>query len=203
MNQRGRGSPCPLDRLEPERAPDAAWAEEAGHLWERLLSEPVDAERVVVVDDGVLEVRAGVIVAQALHLGNAHREQICAILTSLGIEPPGHPALGVRAGDRADLGTNRCPLTAGAAQVCSVPPREAGPGRQRPEEGAMALDDPSRGRARNKARNKSQELKGQVKEAAGRVTDNPRLEAEGRADQTKANLKQAAEKVKDALRPRR
>jgi uncharacterized protein YjbJ (UPF0337 family) len=67
----------------------------------------------------------------------------------------------------------------------------------------MALDDRSRGRARNKARNKSQELKGQVKEAAGRATDNPGLEAEGRADQTKANLKQAAEKVKDALRPHR
>jgi uncharacterized protein YjbJ (UPF0337 family) len=67
----------------------------------------------------------------------------------------------------------------------------------------MALDDRSRARARNKARNKSQELKGQVKEAAGRATDNPGLEAEGRADQTKANLKQAAEKVKDALRPHR
>jgi uncharacterized protein YjbJ (UPF0337 family) len=67
----------------------------------------------------------------------------------------------------------------------------------------MALDDRSRGRARNKARNKSQELKGQVKETTGRATDNPRLETEGRADQTKANLKQAAEKVKDALRPRR
>ena len=67
----------------------------------------------------------------------------------------------------------------------------------------MALDDRSRGRARNKARNKSQELKGQVKEATGRATDNPRLETEGRADQTKANLKQAAETVKDALRPRR
>jgi uncharacterized protein YjbJ (UPF0337 family) len=63
----------------------------------------------------------------------------------------------------------------------------------------MAIDDRSRG----KARNKSQELKGQVKQAAGRATDNPGLEAEGRADQTKANLKQAAEKVKDALRPRR
>jgi uncharacterized damage-inducible protein DinB len=66
----------------------AAWAEEAGQLWERLLSEPVDAERVLVVDDGALEVRAGVIVAQALHHGNAHREQISAILTSLGTEPP-------------------------------------------------------------------------------------------------------------------
>jgi uncharacterized protein YjbJ (UPF0337 family) len=67
----------------------------------------------------------------------------------------------------------------------------------------MALDDRSRDRARNKTRNKSQELKGQVKEAAGRATDDPGLEAEGRGDQTKANLKQAAEKVKDALRPRR
>jgi uncharacterized damage-inducible protein DinB len=66
----------------------AARAEEAGQLWERLLSEPVDAERVIVVDDGALEVRAGVIVAQALHHGNAHREQICAILTSLSIESP-------------------------------------------------------------------------------------------------------------------
>jgi uncharacterized protein YjbJ (UPF0337 family) len=67
----------------------------------------------------------------------------------------------------------------------------------------MALDDRSRGRARNKTRNKSQELKGQVKEATGRVTGDPSLEAEGRADQTRANLKQAGEKVKDALRPRR
>ena len=39
-----------------------SWA--TRQLWERLLSEPVDAERVFVVDDGALEVRAGVIVAQ-------------------------------------------------------------------------------------------------------------------------------------------
>ena len=67
----------------------------------------------------------------------------------------------------------------------------------------MALDDRSRGRARNKTRNKAQELKGQAKEAAGRAGNDPRLEAEGRADQTRANLKQAAEKIKDAFRPRR
>jgi uncharacterized protein YjbJ (UPF0337 family) len=66
----------------------------------------------------------------------------------------------------------------------------------------MALDDRSRARARNKTRNKAQELKGQAKEAAGRATGNPSLEAEGRGDQVKANLKQAAEKVKDAFRPR-
>jgi uncharacterized protein YjbJ (UPF0337 family) len=67
----------------------------------------------------------------------------------------------------------------------------------------MALDDRSRNRAGNKARNKAQELKGQVKKAAGRASDNPRLEAAGRADQTRANLKQAVEKVKDAFRRRR
>jgi uncharacterized protein YjbJ (UPF0337 family) len=67
----------------------------------------------------------------------------------------------------------------------------------------MALDDRSRARARNKARNKKQELKGQVKEGAGRAKGDPALEAEGRADQTKANLKQAGEKIKDAFRRRR
>jgi uncharacterized protein YjbJ (UPF0337 family) len=62
----------------------------------------------------------------------------------------------------------------------------------------MAVDDSSR----NKARNAAQKAKGQVKEATGRVTGDERLEAEGRADKTKANLKQAGEKVKDAFRGR-
>jgi uncharacterized protein YjbJ (UPF0337 family) len=62
----------------------------------------------------------------------------------------------------------------------------------------MAVDDSSR----NKARNAAQKAKGQVKEAAGRVTGDERLETEGRADKTKANLKQAGEKVKDAFRGR-
>ena len=56
--------------------------------------------------------------------------------------------------------------------------------------------------ARNKTRNAAQRVKGQAKEAAGAVTGNRRLEAEGRADKTKANLKQAVEKVKDAFRGR-
>jgi uncharacterized protein YjbJ (UPF0337 family) len=65
-----------------------------------------------------------------------------------------------------------------------------------------AADDKSRRAARNKTRNAAQKAKGQVKEAAGRVTGDQRLEAEGRADKTRANLKQATEKVKDALRGR-
>lgn len=52
----------------------------------------------------------------------------------------------------------------------------------------------------DKVGNKAEELGGKVKEAAGKATDNERLEAEGRGDQTKANLKQAGENVKDAFR---
>ena len=52
----------------------------------------------------------------------------------------------------------------------------------------------------DKIKNTAQDLGGKVKEAAGRVTDNERLEAEGRADQTAADLKQAGENVKDAFR---
>jgi uncharacterized protein YjbJ (UPF0337 family) len=39
-----------------------------------------------------------------------------------------------------------------------------------------------------------------AKKTAGRATDSPRLEAEGRGDQAKGNLKQAGAKVKDALK---
>ncbi|MGI8516923.1 MAG: DinB family protein [Acidimicrobiia bacterium] len=65
-----------------------ARVDELGPLWEQYVSSQPDGERVHVIDDGAYEVRAGVIVAQALHHGNAHREQICAILTGLEIEPP-------------------------------------------------------------------------------------------------------------------
>jgi uncharacterized protein YjbJ (UPF0337 family) len=65
-----------------------------------------------------------------------------------------------------------------------------------------ADDRAARRAARNKTRNAAQKVKGQVKEAAGRVTGDRRLEAEGRADKTRANLKQAGQKVKDAFRGR-
>ena len=62
--------------------------DETAQRWRQYLSEPVDSERLVMVDEGKYEVYVAVIVAQALHHGNAHREQICSILTSLGLEPP-------------------------------------------------------------------------------------------------------------------
>lgn len=51
----------------------------------------------------------------------------------------------------------------------------------------------------DEAKHKAEELGGKVKEAAGKLTDNERLEAEGRAEQTTANLKQAGDNVKDAF----
>ena len=66
----------------------SARVDESEDRWNRFLSDPVDADRVLLVDDGENAVRAGVIIAQAIHHGNHHREQICAMLTGLGFEPP-------------------------------------------------------------------------------------------------------------------
>jgi uncharacterized protein YjbJ (UPF0337 family) len=51
----------------------------------------------------------------------------------------------------------------------------------------------------DKLENAADEHVGKAKEALGKVTDNDDLEGEGKVDQTKANLKQAGEKVKDAF----
>jgi uncharacterized protein YjbJ (UPF0337 family) len=52
----------------------------------------------------------------------------------------------------------------------------------------------------DKIANKTDELAGQAKEAVGDATDNRDLQAEGQADQSKSNLKQAGEKIKDAFK---
>ncbi|HYU05498.1 MAG TPA: CsbD family protein [Jatrophihabitantaceae bacterium] len=51
----------------------------------------------------------------------------------------------------------------------------------------------------DKAKNKAEEVAGKVKEEFGDATDNTDLEAEGKVDQAKADLKQAGEKIKDAV----
>ena len=51
-----------------------------------------------------------------------------------------------------------------------------------------------------KIRHKEQTTKGKAKKGAGSVTGNRRLKAEGRADQAEGNVKQAADKVKDAFK---
>lgn len=48
--------------------------------------------------------------------------------------------------------------------------------------------------------NKAEELKGAAKEKFGDATDNEDLEAEGSAEQAKAEAKQGAEDAKDAVK---
>lgn len=51
----------------------------------------------------------------------------------------------------------------------------------------------------DKVKDKAQAVKGKVKEETGKATDDRSLEAEGKGDQVKGDLKQAGEKVKDAF----
>ena len=60
------------------------------------------------------------------------------------------------------------------------------------EASGMGLDD--------KISNEAEKVAGKVKEGLGKVTGDERLEAEGKADQVKATLKRAGEKVKDAFK---
>jgi len=52
----------------------------------------------------------------------------------------------------------------------------------------------------DKAKDKAQAAKGHVKETAGKATGNRSLEAKGKGDKVAGNLKQAGEKVKDAVK---
>jgi uncharacterized protein YjbJ (UPF0337 family) len=52
----------------------------------------------------------------------------------------------------------------------------------------------------DKARNVAQDIAGKAKEVAGDATNDDKLKAEGKKDQTAADLKQAGENVKDAFK---
>ena len=56
----------------------------------------------------------------------------------------------------------------------------------------MGMDD--------KAKNSAESGLGKAKEKLGDATNDRDLQAEGKTDQTKADLKQAGEKVKDAFK---
>jgi uncharacterized damage-inducible protein DinB len=75
----------------PSLAELAARHDDISARWDRFLAAPFDAERTFVITwhDGIdRDVPAGVVLAQALHHGNEHRAQICAVLTSIGVQPP-------------------------------------------------------------------------------------------------------------------
>ncbi len=52
----------------------------------------------------------------------------------------------------------------------------------------------------DKLENTGRDASGKVKEATGEASDNERLEAEGKRDQSEADLRKAGEKVKDAFK---
>ena len=52
----------------------------------------------------------------------------------------------------------------------------------------------------DKIDNKAEEFGGKAKEAAGNVTGDRDLQAEGQGDQASSHIKQAGEKVKDAVK---
>jgi uncharacterized protein YjbJ (UPF0337 family) len=52
----------------------------------------------------------------------------------------------------------------------------------------------------DKMANQGESALGKAKEKLGDATDNKDLQAEGKGDQSKADLKQAGEKVKDAFK---
>ena len=56
----------------------------------------------------------------------------------------------------------------------------------------MGLDD--------KITNKAQEAGGKAKQGLGGATDDKELQAEGKADETSSDVKQAGEKIKDAFK---
>ncbi len=51
----------------------------------------------------------------------------------------------------------------------------------------------------DKLKNKRDESQGVAKEHVGKATGDEKMEREGKTDQTKSDLKQAGEKVKDAF----
>ncbi len=67
------------------------WAVDLAATWEEVLAAPQDADRALSRrrrDGSVTQMPAGIVLAQTLHHGNVHREQVCSVLTSQGLEPP-------------------------------------------------------------------------------------------------------------------
>ena len=52
----------------------------------------------------------------------------------------------------------------------------------------------------DKISNAAEDVKGKVKEGAGKATGDDKLEAKGKSDQVKADLKKAGENVKDSIK---
>ena len=65
---------------------------------------------------------------------------------------------------------------------------------------AEAADEEATMGSEDKLKNTAEGMKGKAKETAGKLTDDERLETEGKADQVSSDAKQAGEKVKDIFK---
>lgn len=64
---------------------------ELGPVWEWLVTQDLDPDRIVVrhrEDGSTSSAPLGVRLAQVIHHGTDHRSQVCTALSTLGIEPP-------------------------------------------------------------------------------------------------------------------
>ncbi len=62
------------------------------------------------------------------------------------------------------------------------------------------MSDARKPEAQKKAEASGTAAKGRVKKTVGKATGNRSMEAEGRGDQAKGNLRRAGQKVKDAFK---
>jgi uncharacterized damage-inducible protein DinB len=77
-------------RLDLPQLGDAMRRQAAG--WELLLARDLDPDDDTFVrreDGSEFHAPLGIRLAQVLHHGTDHRSQVCTVLTSLGVEPPG------------------------------------------------------------------------------------------------------------------
>jgi uncharacterized damage-inducible protein DinB len=68
-----------------------SWAEDMAQFWDQLLSSSFEPDLILERprrDGSVGQIPASVMLLQALHHGNVHREQVSSIITSLGLQPP-------------------------------------------------------------------------------------------------------------------
>ena len=69
----------------------AQWAGDMASNWAALALDKIDADTLLerTRDDGrVWRIKSGVLLAQAIHHGNVHREQVSHVLTTLGLDAP-------------------------------------------------------------------------------------------------------------------
>jgi len=68
-----------------------SWCSFLAAFWEDLLSRPIEVDSVLEhrqEDGGTRRTTTGIVLTQALHHANAHREQVSLTITALGLEPP-------------------------------------------------------------------------------------------------------------------